>query len=146
MMKYWWLVAWANVCKWGWWTWRKVGNLWSSTPERCRVYIGIMAIVVLLSLSIKAFADHKVPPLPGDDPNAFVLATEVGPVVCGGEADEEDLYTCWPFRVMPKGMVFGKHGWCFTIEHPFKEGGKWQCSISREEALRWRQELDGLPI
>ncbi len=145
-MKYYALVAWANVCKWGWWTWRKVVNHWSAMPDRCRVYACIMFVIVLLSVSIKAFADHAQPPGLDNDEGHFMLQSAAGAIVCQPNADSEGLHTCWPVQFTSTGPVFGEHGWCFEVRNPFTEEDQYQCSSGRNEALDMKAELDEATI
>jgi hypothetical protein len=142
---YWWLVAWAHVCKWGWAGWRKIVTYWASTPERCRVYIGIMVIVVLLSLSLKAFAHHADPPYNPDRSTHFSMSGERGPIICELKSDSEGLHACWPMRFAPHGVVFGSHGWCVDASDD-EQGDRWACGATKQGALSLKREVDGTSI
>ncbi len=138
------MVAWANICKWGWWTARKAKALWVKAPDRCRVYLGIITGVVLFFGAMAVFADHATTPDMSGHVQYFHLASATGPISCDPVPDSDGLHVCWPYAMTDEGPVFGNHGWCFAETNPFTEGGRWLCSGERSEALDMKGEtLDG---
>ncbi len=140
------LIAWANICKWGWWATRKAKALWLKAPDRCRVYTFIIGGILLFTVSMAVFADHKVPTLDGSV-EYFHLQSPTNPIACDPSADSDGLHPCWPYVMTETGPVFGEHGWCFAETDPFTEGARWGCAGSHDEALDMKSKtLDVTPI